>query len=115
MKGFPKKIATGNDLYNCLSLVQAGELPANELSAAIEAADVVFMHAELSAVPDAVSIARQTGRIAKQNIAFALLIKALVLVLGLAGIASMWLAVFADSGVALLCVLNSVRLLYRKA
>lgn len=83
--------------------------------AAIEAADVVFMHAELSAVPDAVSIARQTGRIAKQNIAFALLIKALVLVLGLAGIASMWLAVFADSGVALLCVLNSVRLLYRKA
>lgn len=39
MKGFPKKIATGNDLYNCLSLVQAGELPANELSAAIEAVE----------------------------------------------------------------------------
>ena len=82
--------------------------------AAIEAADVVFMHAALSAVPDAVAIARRTGRIAKQNIAFALLVKALVLVLGLMGIASMWLAVFADSGVALLCVLNSIRLLYRK-
>lgn len=79
--------------------------------AAIEAADVVFMNSELNAVPTAIGIARKTNRIAKQNIAFALAMKLLVLALGLVGVASMWLAVFADSGVALLCVLNSVRIL----
>ncbi len=82
--------------------------------AAIEAADVVFMTSELSAVPDAVDISKGTGRIARQNIVFALAVKALVMILGLAGHASMWLAVFADSGVAMLCVLNSIRILYRK-
>ena len=82
--------------------------------AAIEAADVVFMNSELSAVPTAVSIARETGKIARQNIIFALAVKALVMVLGFMNIASMWLAVFADSGVAMLCVLNSIRLLYKK-
>jgi len=82
--------------------------------AAIEAADVVFMTSELSAIPDAVEISRSTGKTARQNIAFALGIKALVMVLGLLGHASMWLAVFADSGVAMLCVLNSIRILYRK-
>ncbi len=81
--------------------------------AAIEAADVVFMTPSLSAIPEAFSIARGTSRIAKQNIAFALLVKAAVIVLGLAGHASMWLAVFADSGVAMLCVLNSIRMLYK--
>lgn len=79
--------------------------------AAIEAADVVFMNSELNAVPTAIGIARKTNRIAKQNIVFALAMKLLVLALGLFGIASMWLAVFADTGVALLCVLNSVRIL----
>ena len=49
------------------------------------------------------------------NVIFALGIKAVVMVLGLTGHASMWLAVFADSGVAMLCVLNSIRLLYRKS
>lgn len=82
--------------------------------AAIEAADVVFMSSELSAVPEAYGLAKATGRIAMQNIVFALAVKAVVMLLGFAHIASMWLAVFADSGVALLCVLNSVRLLYRK-
>lgn len=82
--------------------------------AAIEAADVVFMSSELSAVPEAYGLAKATGRIAMQNIVFALAVKAIVMLLGFAHIASMWLAVFADSGVALLCVLNSVRLLYRK-
>jgi Cd2+/Zn2+-exporting ATPase len=47
-------------------------------------------------------------------VVFALMIKALVMILGLMGFASMWMAVFADSGVAMLCVLNSIRLLYRK-
>ena len=82
--------------------------------AAIEAADVVFLHADLSSIPAAVQIARRARAIARQNIAFALGVKLLVMALGLAGIASMWLAVFADSGVAMLCVLNSIRMLYTK-
>lgn len=82
--------------------------------AAIEAADVVFMNADLSSIPASVQIARGARRISHQNIAFALGVKLLVMVLGLAGIASMWLAVFADSGVAMLCVLNSIRMLYVK-
>ncbi len=82
--------------------------------AAIEAADVVFLTGELSAIPQAIALAKQTARIAKQNIVFALTVKIAVLVLGLLGIASMWLAVFADTGVAMLCVLNSIRTLYNK-
>ena len=82
--------------------------------AAIEAADVVFMTSSVAAIPEAVDIARQTRTIATQNVVFALIIKALVMILGLMGFASMWMAVFADSGVAMLCVLNSIRLLYRK-
>ena len=82
--------------------------------AAIEAADVVFMNTSVEAIPEAVEIARRTGSIAWQNVVFALLIKAIVMILGLLGHASMWMAVFADSGVAMLCVLNSIRLLYKK-
>ncbi len=82
--------------------------------AAIEAADVVFMTSSVAAVPQALDIAKQAVRIAWQNVIFALAIKFVVMVLGLFGFASMWLAVFADSGVAMLCVLNSVRLLYKK-
>ena len=82
--------------------------------AAIEAADVVFMTSDMGAVPNSISIARTTTRIAWQNVVFALAVKALVMVLGLAGYASMWMAVFADSGVAMLCVLNSIRILYQK-
>ena len=82
--------------------------------AAIEAADVVFMTSRVDAIPEAVSIARATKSIALQNVVFALAVKAVVMILGLAGFASMWMAVFADSGVAMLCVLNSIRLLYRK-
>lgn len=82
--------------------------------AAIEAADVVFMTASADAIAEAVTIARATRSIAMQNVIVALIIKALVMILGLAGYASMWMAVLADSGVAMLCVLNSIRLLYRK-
>jgi Cd2+/Zn2+-exporting ATPase len=82
--------------------------------AAIEAADVVYMTLELTAVPESISIARRTRAIAWQNVVFALGVKAVVMVLGLLGGASMWLAVFADSGVAMLCVLNSIRMLYKK-
>ncbi|MDO4286583.1 MAG: heavy metal translocating P-type ATPase, partial [Eubacteriales bacterium] len=82
--------------------------------AAIEAADVVFLTGELSAIPQAIALAKKTAAIAKQNIVFALAIKIAVMLLGLMGIASMWLAVFADTGVAMLCVLNSIRTLYKK-
>ncbi len=82
--------------------------------AAIEAADVVFMTSDMEAVPRALEIARDTGRIAWQNVVFALAVKFLVMILGLCGYANMWLAVFADSGVAMLCVLNSIRMLYKK-
>ncbi len=82
--------------------------------AAIEAADVVFMTSQLDAVPKALEIAHSSLRIARQNVVFALVIKALVMVLGLAGFANMWMAVFADTGVAMICVLNSIRILYRK-
>jgi Cd2+/Zn2+-exporting ATPase len=82
--------------------------------AAIEAADVVFMTSDPEAIPQSLSIARETNKIAWQNVIFALAVKLLVMVLGLMGHASMWLAVFADSGVAMLCVLNSIRMLYRK-
>ncbi len=82
--------------------------------AAIEAADVVFLTSNMDAVPDSISIARATTRIAWQNVAFALAVKILVMLLGLAGHASMWMAVFADSGVAMLCVLNSIRILFQK-
>lgn len=82
--------------------------------AAIEAADAVFMQSSVSAIPEAVAIARDTNRIAKQNVIFALAIKIAVMILGLCGYANMWMAVFADTGVAMLCVLNSIRVLYRK-
>ena len=82
--------------------------------AAIEAADVVFMTSSLEAVPEAVSIARRTGRIAIQNVVFALGVKFFVMILGFLGMANMWMAVFADTGVAMLCVLNSIRVLSSK-
>ena len=82
--------------------------------AAIEAADVVFMTSELSAVPASIAIARETKAIAWQNVVFALAVKFAVMALGLLGFANMWMAVFADSGVAMLCVINSIRVLYRR-
>ena len=82
--------------------------------AAIEAADVVFLTSDVEAIPEAVEIARQTKRISRQNVVLALGIKGVVMLLGLLGYASLWAAVFADSGVALLCVANAVRLLYKK-
>lgn len=82
--------------------------------AAIEAADAVFMNSSVDSIPQSISIARSTSRIAIQNVVFALAIKIAVMVLGLAGFANMWMAVFADTGVAMLCVLNSIRVLYKK-
>ena len=82
--------------------------------AAIEAADTVFLNNSVAAIPTAIEIARKTNQIAIQNVVFALAVKLLVMILGLFGYANMWMAVFADSGVAMLCVLNSIRMLYKR-
>ena len=79
--------------------------------AAIEAADVVLMDDKLSKIAQAVRIARRTLRIARENIIFAIGIKVLVLVLATFGLATMWMAVFADVGVTVLAVLNAMRAL----
>lgn len=78
---------------------------------AIEAADVVIMTDNLSKLGEVVLIARKTINISWQNIIFALGVKGLILILGLLGFANMWLAVFADVGVAVLAILNSMRAL----
>jgi Cd2+/Zn2+-exporting ATPase len=77
--------------------------------AAIEAADVVLMDDKPSKIAAAIRISRKTMRIAWQNIVFALGVKVLVLVLAALGIANMWMAVFADVGVAILAILNAMR------
>lgn len=82
--------------------------------AAIEAADVVIMTDEPSKISSAVKIAKKTLRICKQNIIFALGVKAIVLILGAAGFASMWAAVFADVGVSIIAIVNAIRALYNK-
>ncbi|MBQ7158007.1 MAG: cadmium-translocating P-type ATPase [Treponema sp.] len=79
--------------------------------AAIEAADVVIMDDKPSRLAIAIRIARQTVRVVRQNIIFALGVKAAIMLLGALGIANMWVAVFGDVGVAFLCVLNAMRLL----
>ena len=82
--------------------------------AAIEAADVVLMDDDPTKIADSVRIARKTVIIAKENIVFALSVKGLILILGAAGIANMWAAVFADVGVAVIAILNSMRMLRAK-
>ena len=77
--------------------------------AAVEAADLVLLKDDLRGLPRAVRIARKTMAVAKQNIAFALAVKFVVLALSVVGLASMWLAVFADVGVAVLAILNATR------
>lgn len=79
--------------------------------AAIEAADVVIMNDNLLSLSKAMRIARKATRIAKENTAFAIAIKAAVLVLSASGVASMWMAVFADVGVAVIAILNAMRTL----
>ena len=82
--------------------------------AAIESADVVIQTDQPSKVATAISIGRATRRIVKQNIAGAIGVKSLILIAGACGFVTLWAAVFADVGVALLAVLNSVRILSKK-
>ena len=97
-----------------LSGADVGAAMGSGADAAIEAADVVFMTSQPEAMAQAIRIARMTRQIAWQNVIFALAIKLAVMLLGLFGYASMWAAVFADSGVAMLCVLNAIRMVYTK-
>ena len=81
---------------------------------AIEAADVVYMNSNLDSVWRSLSIAERTLSIAWQNIFFAIAVKIIVMVAGVFGFANMWVAVFADTGVSILCILNSIRIFYSK-
>ena len=82
--------------------------------AAIEAADVVIMTDEPNKVATAIQIARKTRQIVWQNIIFAFAVKGIVLLLASGGIATMWEAVFADIGVALIAIFNAMRILHTK-
>ena len=81
---------------------------------AIEASDCVIMDDDINKIPRAISIAKKTEVIVKENIILSLLVKAIVFILALMGVANMWIAVFADTGVSLLAVANSLRALFYK-
>ena len=80
--------------------------------AAIEAADVILMDDDINKIPKSIKLAKKIMKIVYQNIVFAILVKLIVLILGAFGLANMWLAIFADVGVACLCILNAMRTLY---
>ncbi len=82
--------------------------------AAIEAADIVIMNDEISKIPLGIAIAKKTRRIVKQNIAFSLIVKAIVLILGATGLVGMWAAVLSDVVVAFIAILNATRCLKTK-
>ncbi|MDQ0204003.1 heavy metal translocating P-type ATPase [Pectinatus haikarae] len=95
-----------------LANADVGAAMGSGADAAIEAADVVFMTSRVDAIPYALKLAKTTRSIAVQNVVFALAVKLIIMICGLLGYASLWSAVFADTGVAIICVLNAVRILY---
>lgn len=80
---------------------------------AIESSDIVLMNDDISKIPLAISISKYTNYIVKQNLLFAISIKVLILILSIFGKTSMWMAVFADTGVTLLAILNTLRIFYK--
>ena len=80
---------------------------------AIEASDIVLMNDDLNKIPLAIKISKYTNKIIKYNLIFALTVKLFVLILSILGLSSMWMAVFADTGVTLLTILNSLRIIFK--
>ncbi len=118
IKGNDKKTAFVGDGINdapSLALSDVGiSMGMRGSASAIEASDVVIMNDSLSKIPEAIKISKFTKKIIKQNLIFAIGIKVLVLVLSAVGVANMWQAVFADTGVTLLTILNTTRILRKK-
>ncbi len=116
-KSLGKVMYVGDGINDTPSLARADvgvSLGMRGTDSAKESADLIIMSDNLTRIPEAISLARKTLRIAKENIAFAIFVKLLVLTFAALGIANMWLSVFADVGVCVLCVLNSMRLLLKK-
>ena len=113
-----KLVFTGDGINDAPVLARADigiAMGALGSDAAIEAADVVLMNDKPSAIVTAIGIGKKTLRIVRQNIAFALAVKILVMLLGALGLAGMWAAVFADVGVSVLAILNAMRMLRYRA
>lgn len=113
-EGSGKTMYVGDGINDAPSLMRADAgvaMGGIGSDSAIEASDLVIMSDNLEKLPEAIKIARKTLLIAKENIIFAIGVKLLIMVLGALGYANMWLAVFADVGVAVIAILNSMRML----